>query len=232
MLSLIAFDADDTLWHNETLYMGVEERFATLVAPYASSEQASEVLHQVEVRNLKYYGYGIKGYTISLIEAAIQLSGGKITGTSIQSLIDITRDMLVAHVQLIDHAEEVVTLLSGSYELMIITKGDLFEQQAKIARSGLRDRFRHVEIVSDKTPETYATLLTKYNVPPSGFVMIGNSLRSDILPVLELGSNAVYVPYHATWAHEHAEPPHKDHAGFYELEHIGQLPALLDQVAH
>src|SRR5690349_15037221 len=116
MLSLIAFDADDTLWHNETLYTDVEERFATLVAPYANPQQASEALHQVEVRNLRHYGYGIKGYTISLIEAAVQLSGGKIQGAAIQSLIDLTRDMLVAHVQLIDHAEEVVTLLSGSYE--------------------------------------------------------------------------------------------------------------------
>lgn len=231
MFQLIAFDADDTLWHNETLYLDVEERFATLLAPYAGAEQAAHVLHEVEVRNLAHYGYGIKGYTISLIEAAVELSRGRIAGDAIQNLIDLTRDMLVAHVQLIDHAEEVVTRLSGQYELMLITKGDLFEQEAKIARSGLRDRFQYVEIVSDKTPETYATLLTRYDIAPSGFLMVGNSMRSDILPVLDLGGQAVYIPYHATWAHEHAESPPSGSAGFHELEHIGLLPALIKRLS-
>lgn len=231
MLELIAFDADDTLWHNETLYIDVEDRFIALLAPYASAEQARQALHQVEMRNLAYYGYGIKGYTISLIETAISLSDGSIPSSSIQGLIDLSRDMLVAHVRLIDRAEEVVTGLSGQHELMLITKGDLFEQEAKVARSGLRDRFQHVEVVSDKTADTYAALLTRYDIAPSGFLMVGNSLRSDILPVLELGGKAVYIPYHATWAHEHAEPPQAGHKGYFELEHIGLLPALIESLS-
>ena len=230
MLQLIAFDADDTLWHNETLYLDVEEHFAALLTPYAGPDQARQTLHEIELRNLTHYGYGIKGFTISLIEAAIALSGGRIQGDAIQRLIDITREMLVAHVRLIDGVEEVITRLSGQYELMLITKGDLFEQEAKVARSGLRDRFQRVEIVSDKTPETYATLLTRYDIAPSGFVMVGNSLRSDILPVLELGGLAVYIPYHATWSHEHAETPPVGSAGFHQLERIELLPALIDRL--
>ena len=230
MLQLIAFDADDTLWHNETLYLEVEEHFIALLASYAGPEQARQTLHQVETRNLAHYGYGIKGFTISLIEAAVALSGGRIQGSSIQSLIDVTREMLVAHVQVIDGAEEVLTLLSGRYELMLITKGDLFEQEAKVARSGLRDRFQRVEVVSDKTPEAYAMLLTRYDVMPSAFVMVGNSLRSDILPVLDLGGQAVYIPYPATWSHEHAEVPQAGTIRFHQLEHIGLLPGLLDRL--
>lgn len=230
MLQLIAFDADDTLWHNETLYLDVEERFVALLTQFAGPDQARQTLHEIEVRNLAHYGYGIKGFTLSLIEAAIALSGGRVQGEAIQNLIDITREMLVAHVRLIDGVEEVITRLSGRFELMLITKGDLFEQEAKVTRSGLRDRFQHVEIVSDKTPEIYATLLTRYDITPSGFVMVGNSLRSDILPVLELGGQAVYIPYHATWSHEHAEAPRAGSAGFHQLDHIGLLPALINRL--
>lgn len=230
MLDLIAFDADDTLWHNENLYTGVIDRFAEIVAPFAGPEQAKQTLHDVEMRNLSHYGYGIKAFTLSLIEAAIEVSHSAVPASSIQALIALTRDQLVAHVHLIDGVEDVVRMLAQEHSLIMITKGDLFEQEAKVARSGMRGYFKHVEIVSNKTPEIYAALLARYNVPADRFLMIGNAMRSDILPVLELGGQAVYIPYAGTWAHEHAEPPQVGRERFHEIEHIGLLPALIDEL--
>lgn len=230
MLDLIAFDADDTLWHNESLYLDVQDRFAQLAAPYAGVEQAKQALHEVEMRNLKHYGYGIKGFTISLIEAAIEVSGGSVPAESIQSLIDLTRDMLVAKVRLIDGVEETLARLSGAHPLMLLTKGDLFEQENKIARSGMGGYFKIIEIVSDKTPGSYQTLLARHDIQPSRFLMVGNSLRSDILPVLDLGGLAVYIPYALTWSHENAEIPDAEHDRYFELEHLGLLPPLIDEL--
>ncbi len=230
MIDLIAFDADDTLWHNESLYIDVQDRFAQLTAPYADAERAQQVLHQVEMRNLKHYGYGIKGFTISLVEAAIEVSDGAVPAQTIQALIDVTRDMLTAPVRLIDHTEDTLARLSGVHPLMLLTKGDLFEQENKVARSGIGGYFKTIEIVSDKTPASYAALLARHNVEPSRFLMVGNSMRSDILPVLDLGGLAVYIPYALTWSHENAEVPDSEYNRYFELEHLGLLPALIDRL--
>ncbi len=224
---VIGFDADDTLWHNERLYAEVQSGFRKLLSRYHTPEWVDERLHQTEMRNLRHFGYGIKGFALSMIETAIELTDGRISGAEVQTIIDSAKRMLAADVELLDHADETLGSLAAAYPLMLITKGDLHDQEAKIARSGLADRFRHVEIVSDKSPESYRTLLERHHIAAGRFLMVGNSLRSDILPVLAIGAAAVYIPYELTWAHEAAERPPAGRAGYYELEHLGLLPDLV-----
>ncbi len=227
---VIAFDADDTLWHNERLYVSAQARFKELLAHYHSPEWIDERLFQAEMRNLPHFGYGIKAFALSMIETAGDLTEGRISGHDIQAIIDAAKEMLAAEVELLEHVAETIARLADTYALMLITKGDLRDQETKIARSGLGPHFRHVEIVSDKSPESYSRLLKRHAIAPERFLMVGNSLRSDILPVLALGASAVYVPYRLTWAHEVAEPPSAEQPGYYELEHLGLLPGLLDRL--
>jgi len=231
MFDLIAFDADDTLWHSESHYADAQAKFKQLLTQYHSPEQIEQRLHQTEMRNLQLYGYGIKGFALSLIETAIELTEGRIRGDEIQHLIDLAKDMLTAEVQLLDHAADSVARLAASYPLMLITKGDLFDQETKIARSGLRPYFQYIEVVSDKTDDSYSALLAKYQLDPARFLMVGNSLRSDILPVVALGGQAVYIPYQITWAHETVVLSEQDRSRFFELEHIGLLPALVERLS-
>jgi putative hydrolase of the HAD superfamily len=226
----IAFDADDTLWHSESLYAATQDEFRRLLAPYAEAEQIDRVLHQTEMRNLAIYGYGVKGFALSMIEAALELSQQMITGREVQRVLELAKQMLRTDVELIAGVAEVVAQLAQTYALMLITKGDLAHQEAKIEQSGLKDYFRSIEIVTDKTPQSYAALLARHHIELSRFLMIGNSLRSDILPVLEIGGQAVHVPYAITWAHEHADVPPDQQGRYHELEHIGQLPALVEQL--
>jgi putative hydrolase of the HAD superfamily len=229
MFDVIAFDADDTLWHNETLYTVTQDRFRQLLSRYRATDGIDQVLYETEKRNLQHYGYGIKSFTLSMIETAIELTDGQVRGREIREIIGFAREMLKAPVQLLEGVEGAVRTLSDSHQLMIITKGDLFDQESKIARSGLADCFSHVEIVSHKTEETYKALLAKHNIHPGRFLMVGNSLRSDILPVLAVGGRAVYIPYHITWAHEVvANPDEVPQGGYFELEHIGLLPSLVE----
>lgn len=233
MIDVIAFDADDTLWHNETLYSMTQDKFKQMLSRYHSADWIEQKLYETEMHNLEYFGYGIKAFTLSMIETAIELTEGRIQGGEIQALIDFAREMLDAPVQLLDQAQKVVAQLSETHTLMIITKGDLFDQETKIAQSGLADYFSHVEIVSDKTENTYRQLLVKYDIAPQRFLMVGNSLRSDILPVLAIGGQAVYIPYHLTWAHETVDLDEQDEEQqtFVELEHMGLLPDLIDELS-
>jgi putative hydrolase of the HAD superfamily len=230
MIELIAFDADDTLWHSEILYARTQEKFQQLLSPYLQDSRAGEELYQTEMRNLRTYGYGIKGFALSMIETAIKLSDGRIQASEIQGIIDLTRDMLEAPVQLLDHAEEVVATLAACHTLVMITKGDLFDQERKITRSGLSSHFAHVEIVSDKTVDTYRSLLARHQVAAPRFLMVGNSLRSDILPVVALGGQAVHIPYHITWDHEAVAEGDEVPKTYFELEHIGLLPELVERL--
>jgi putative hydrolase of the HAD superfamily len=227
MLDVIAFDADDTLWHNETLYTATQDRFKQLLSGYRGTDGIDQVLHETEMRNLQHYGYGIKSFALSMIETAIELTDGRVRGTEIREIIGFAREMLKAPVQLLEGVEEVIHTLSESHQLMIITKGDLFDQESKIVRSGLAEYFTHVEIVSQKTEDTYKTLQTKHNIHPERFLMVGNSLKSDILPVLAVGGQAVYIPYHTTWTHEVVADPDEGPKGYFELTNIGFLPALV-----
>jgi putative hydrolase of the HAD superfamily len=226
----IAFDADDTLWHSESLYAAAQEEYRRLLAPYAGTEQIDRVLHQTEMQNLGVYGYGVKGFALSMIEAALELSQQQITGSEVQRVLDLAKQMLSTDVELIEGVAEVIAQLATSYPLMLITKGDLAHQEAKIEQSGLKPYFRSIEIVTDKTPQSYAALLAHHHIEPSRFLMIGNSLRSDILPVLEIGGQAVHVPYAITWAHEHVDVPPEQQGRYHELEHIRHLPALIEQL--
>lgn len=231
MFDAIAFDADDTLWHNETLYSDTQYKFQQLLENYQNGQFVDRRLYETEMRNLKLFGYGIKGFTLSMIETAIELSDGRIQGHEIQSIIDLAKEMLSAPVQPLEHVEDVIRELSAKYSLMIITKGDLFDQETKVARSGLAGYFDHVEIVSSKSSETYDAILASYGLDAGRFLMVGNSLKSDILPVLEIGGRAVHIPYHITWAHETAIEGDGRPGEYYELENIEQLPALLDDLA-
>ncbi len=226
---IIAFDADDTLWQTERLYVRAQTRLKSRLAPYLADEQMDERLYQTEMRNLEHFGYGIKAFALSMIETAIELTDGRIAANDIQDIVDSAKEMLIADVELLEHAHEAITSLAERHRLMLVTKGDLRDQEGKIARSGLAQYFRDVEIVSDKSAGTYQAILERHSVPPGHFMMIGNSLRSDILPVLEVGGYAVYVPHELTWVHEAASPP-EGKAGYYELEHLGQLPSLVAQL--
>jgi putative hydrolase of the HAD superfamily len=227
---LIALDADDTLWHNEALFSLTQAKFLELLAGGHSPELIERKLYETELRNLHNFGYGIKGFTLSMIETALELTDRQVSGAIIQQIIDFAKAMVHAPVDLLDHVAEVVPWLAERYPLMLLTKGDLFDQEGKLARSGLAEHFRYVEIVSDKTATSYRALFERYQIEPARFLMVGNSLRSDILPVTALGGRAVYIPYHLTWAHETvAEQDARLHQ-YVELEHIGGLPALIEQL--
>jgi putative hydrolase of the HAD superfamily len=227
---ILAFDADDTLWHTERFYVDAQNKFTRLLSQYHKPEWVHERLYQTEIRNIAHFGYGIKAFALSMIETAVELTEGRIAGTDIQALVDLAREMLSAEVQLLDHVAETIPELARKYQLMVITKGDLLDQETKIIRSGLSQNFRQIEVVSHKTAESYSKVFTRHGISASALLMVGNSLRSDILPILELGGHAIYIPYETTWLHEAAELPSSDHPGFYQLDHMGQLPALINQI--
>lgn len=228
MIEIIGFDADDTLWHNETLYSRVKDQFQVLLASYSIPEQARRRLDEIEEWNVRYYGYGIKSFALSMVEAAIEISHGQIEAHRLSRILDLVKEMLNADVKPLEQVESTLADLAQKFPLMLITKGDFFEQHRKIERSGLADYFRYIEIVVDKTPDTYRGVLAKYYLEPQRFLMVGNSLRSDILPVLEIGGQAVYVPYASTWAHEQVDVSARTPASTYmEIEHLGLLPQLV-----
>ena len=224
MIDTIAFDGDDTLWHNESLFSMTQERFRAMLSHSVDPAALDKRLLEAERANLRFYGYGIKGFVLSMIETAVDLTDGRVSGRDIQSLIDFGKAMLEHPVDLLDGVAEVVEALSSRYRLLLITKGDLFDQESKVARSGLAERFAAVEIVSEKDPDTYRRVLDRHGVDPARFVMVGNSVRSDILPALAIGGHAVHVPYHLTWAHEEAEPPTEN---YRRIDTVRELPPLL-----
>ena len=230
MISLIGLDGDDTLWHSESYFAMTEEALAGLLAPYADGNDLRARMLDTERRNLRLFGYGVKGFTLSMIETAIELSGASIPATEIQAIIDQGKALLDHPIELLDGVDEVIDQLAEHHRLVIITKGDLFHQESKVAASGLADRVAGVEIVAEKDEATYRRILDRYGVAPAEFVMIGNSVRSDVLPVIELGGYAAHVPYHVTWELEVVEPPELHHDRFWALESITSLPTLIDDL--
>ncbi len=226
LFDIIAFDADDTLWHNEPYYIEARHQLERLLAPYCPPEQVERRLLEIETGNVSLYGYGIKSYTLSMVEAAIELSAGRVSGREVQQVLELGKQMLRASVRLMDGAEAVLAELRQEYELMLITKGDLLEQGDKIERSGLAGYFRRIEIVREKNAHGYRELLESHAIRPERFLMVGNSLKSDILPVVEIGGKAVYIPYEHTWAHERLEGD-VDRAGYEQIARLSELPALL-----
>ncbi len=229
-ITTIGFDADDTLWHNENLFEDHHRKYCRLLSEYHDAATVEKVLFENEMQNLELFGYGIKGFTLSCIETAIQLTNGEIKGEEIRRIIDHCRHMLSHPVELFDDVEEVLKKLSSKFRLILVTKGDLRDQERKIAKSGLAAYFDHTEVVSDKNVESYARVLQRSRVPVEQFVMIGNSLKSDILPVLDLGGHGIHIPYRITWEHERVEAPPTEHDSFYQLESISQLPDLIETI--
>jgi putative hydrolase of the HAD superfamily len=225
-IEVIGLDGDDTLWRNEDYFAVSQEMFCALVAPYANGDvDLDERLSSTERGNLELFGYGIKGFTLSMIETAIAVTDGRIPASGIQALLDRGKEMLEHPVELIDGVFEAVTELAADYRLVLVTKGDLIHQEQKIARSGIAELFDHIEIVTEKDEPTYSRIFTRHGIDPATFVMAGNSVRSDILPVLEAGARAVHIPYHTTWGHELA-----DHDGTVPtLTSISELPAWVKE---
>jgi putative hydrolase of the HAD superfamily len=224
---VIAFDADDTLWHTERMYVDAQAELARILSTYGAPDLTDERLLATEMRNLAHFGYGTKGFALSMIETAVELTDGRVSGADVQQIIETAKAMLASEIELLPNVRLVLEELAGRYPLMLITKGDLHDQEARIARSGVASVFGGIEIVSDKNASRYDEILRRHGIAAGRFVMVGNSLRSDILPVLEIGGTAVHVPHDLTWAHERAVPPPAGRPGFHQLDHLGLLPALL-----
>jgi putative hydrolase of the HAD superfamily len=228
-LTTIGFDADDTLWHSERVFRLTEARFAEVLADYMDSEVLARRLLETEKRNLDFYGFGRKGFVLSMIETAIDVTDGKVPTAILKGLIDLGRDMAAHPIEMLPDVRETLQEVAGRYRILLITKGDLLDQEQKLARSGLGDLFQAVEIVSEKSPQTYQRIFSRHGDGPERSMMVGNSLKSDIVPAIEVGSWATFIPHPLTWAMEHAEAP--AHAPrFRQLERIGELTALLDEI--
>jgi putative hydrolase of the HAD superfamily len=231
-IEVVGLDGDDTLWHSEQLFVDTQLRFRELLAPHADLDAADldARLVEVERRNMAIFGYGVKAFTLALIETAIEVTDGRVPAAVIQAVLDLGKVLHDHPVQLLDGVLETVDALSDRYRLLVITKGDLLHQESKVARSGLAEQLWGVEVVSEKDEATYRRVLARHRVDPSGFVMVGNSVRSDVLPILELGGRAVHVPYHVTWVLEQVEPDPERH-DFPVLDSIRELPACLEALA-
>ncbi len=228
-LTTIGFDADDTLWQNERFFRITQERFKALLAEYAGPDHLDERLLAAERRNLGHYGFGIKGFTLSMIETAIEVTEDRVPAAVIREIMEAGREMLRHPIELLPRAAEAVAALAPHYRLVLITKGDLLDQERKLAQSGLGDMFDAVEIVSDKTPETYMRAFSVHGGGPAHAMMVGNSLRSDIVPAIRAGAWGVFVPHDLTWEVEHDTAPESE-PRFRQLGDLGELPDLVREI--
>jgi putative hydrolase of the HAD superfamily len=204
-IKVIGFDADDTLWVNETYFRDAEVAFAKLLEQYETLNKIDQELFKMEMKNLPLYGYGVKGFMLSMVEMALELSNNNVSNKTIQAILDIGKDMINKPVELLDGVEAVLKTLSKKYRLILATKGDLLDQERKLEKSGLLDYFHHIEVLSDKQEVNYSKLLNHLDIKPSEFLMIGNSLKSDVLPLVNIKAHAIHVPFHTTWTHEQVE---------------------------
>jgi putative hydrolase of the HAD superfamily len=228
-VKVIAFDADDTLWINEPYFQETEKEFCRLFEDYLPQHTVARELLQTEIQNLTLYGYGIKGFMLSMIETALKITNKTVSVEAIDKIISYGKDLLARPIELLEGVEEVLTALKGHYRLVVATKGDLLDQERKLKKSGLEHYFHHIEIMSEKGEADYRKLLKHLDIKPEEFVMIGNSLKSDVLPVLNIGGHGYHVPYHVTWAHEHIEH-HIEHDNFRQVQQIREIiPLLLPQ---
>jgi putative hydrolase of the HAD superfamily len=230
VIRTLGLDGDDTLWHSESHFVITEEKLRTLLSPYADPDDLHRLMIETERRNLALFGYGVKGFTLSMIETAIQVSEGAIRTREISEIIQAGKELLAHPVELLDGVDETIDALAERVRVVIVTKGDLFHQESKVAASGLSERVAGVEIVAEKDEATYRRVLARHDTAPDEFLMVGNSVRSDILPVLGIGGFAAHVPYHVTWDVELAEPPSLDDPRFWNLESLRDVPALLDRI--
>lgn len=226
-IKAIAFDADDTLWINEPYFLETEQKFCSLLEDYLPQHSVSQELFRTEMQNLSLYGYGVKGFMLCMVETALRVSNKTLNVDIIEKAIQYGKDLLEKPIELLDGVEEVLQSLSGKYKLVIATKGDLLDQERKLKKSGIEHYFHHIEIMSDKQEADYKKLIKHLDIKPEEFLMIGNSIKSDILPVLAIGGHGFHVPYHTTWAHEKVEHS-VEHSNFRNMTGIAEvLPLLL-----
>lgn len=228
ILTTIGFDADDTLWHNERYFRLTQDHFAELLADHTERDTLMGRLLAAERRNLPHYGFGIKGFTLSMIETAIEVTDGRVPASVISQILDAGRDMLSHSVDLLPHAAQTIQTLRSDYKVLVITKGDLLDQERKLAQSGLRDLFHGIEIVSAKTPEAYTRIFAQHGSGTDQGLMVGNSMASDVIPMIDAGGWGVFVPHGISWAIEHAAAP--EHPKFHEITDLGNLPKLVKSI--
>ena len=226
-LTTIGFDADDTLWQNEQFFRLTERRLAELLADHAPDVDVTARLLEAERRNLDLYGFGIKGFVLSMIETAVEVTDEKVPASVIAEIVATGREMLAHPIEILPHARETLERLAGSYRLVLVTKGDLFDQERKLAQSGLSRLFEAVEIVSDKSAATYERVFSRHGDGPGRSMMVGNSLKSDVVPAIEAGGWGIHVPHELTWVLEHVEPP-LGSPRFRQIAHLGELPGLIE----
>jgi putative hydrolase of the HAD superfamily len=225
-IKVIAFDADDTLWVNEPYFRETEDKFCALLEDYMPFHSLQQELFKTEMQNLALYGYGIKGFMLSMVETALRVSNNTVSNLVMDKVLGFGKDLLGRPIELLEDIESVLHALKPHYRLVVATKGDLLDQERKLKKSGLESYFHHIEIMSDKQVADYEKLIRHLDITPDEFMMIGNSLKSDVLPVLQLGGHAVHIPYHTTWEHEKIDH-HIEHENFRQMEHAGQLLSLL-----
>jgi putative hydrolase of the HAD superfamily len=230
VIRTLGLDGDDTLWHSESHFAVTEEQLADLLSPYADPDDLHRLMIETERRNLTLFGYGVKGFILSMIETAIEVSEGAIRVREIEQILQAGKALLAHPVELLDGVDETIDALSGRVQLVIVTKGDLFHQESKVAASGLSERVDGIEIVTEKDEATYRRVLARHGTDPAEFLMVGNSVRSDILPVLAIGGHAAHVPYHVTWDVEVADLPSVDDERFFGLGSLRDVPDLLDRI--
>ena len=226
-IKVIGFDADDTLWVNETYFRDAEHAICKLLSHYETPNKIDQEIFKMEMKNLGIYGYGVKAFILSMVEVALELSNYTVSNQVITEILDIGKAMLNKPVELLSGVETTLKTLSKKYKLIVITKGDLLDQERKLERSGLSKYFHHIEIVSDKKSINYSRVLKHLEIEPKSFLMVGNSLKSDILPLINIGAQAVHIPFHTTWAHETVSPAETEDKEFTTLKSISELPALL-----
>ncbi|QTE24413.1 HAD family hydrolase [Polaribacter cellanae] len=226
-IKVIAFDADDTLWVNETYFREAEEEFTKLLSKYETKNKIDQELFKVEIKNLIHYGYGVKGFVLSMIECALELSNYKISQQTIEKILNIGKEMLEKPIELLAGIEDVLASLQGKYKLIVATKGDLLDQERKLEKSNLLKYFHHIEVMSDKKEKDYKKLIGHLDIKPEEFLMIGNSLKSDVLPLIAIGASAIHVPFHTTWVHEEVSQKEQENAEYATLTNINEVLSLI-----
>ncbi len=226
-IKVIGFDADDTLWVNEPYFQETERQFCQLLKDFLPEQQTSSELFKTEMQNLELYGYGAKSFILSLIETALRISNGNVPQPVIGQILNLGKELLEKPVVLLNHVDTVLPELCKNYRLVVATKGDLLDQERKLEKSGLVHLFHHIEIMSDKREKDYRELIDHLDIVPGEFLMVGNSLKSDILPVINLGAKAIYVPYHTTWQHEMVEEPANGKDGYHTISDLREIYTLL-----
>ena len=227
-IKVIGFDADDTLWINETYFRDAEREFSKLLNRFETENKIDQELFKMEIKNLPVYGYGVKGFVLSMVELALELSNNTVSNKTLGKILELGKEMISKPVELLQGVEDVLKTLSKNYKLIVATKGDLLDQERKLEKSGLLDYFHHIEVLSDKKEANYIKLLNHLEIKPEAFLMIGNSLKSDVLPLIAIGAKAIHIPFHTTWAHEQVIVNENETKSYNTLLSLSEVTTILN----